>query len=74
MFTGSNRLNTHLEGAIHLIIMNLPRKEHFLQENVILVGVIPGHSETSLLIKTFLAPLVTELKQLWKGVTLKFFF
>ena len=51
--------------------MNLPRKERFLQENVILVGVIPGPSEPSLHINTFLTPLVTELKQLWKGVPLK---
>ncbi len=61
----------HSEGAIYLTVMNLPRKERFLQENVILVGVIPGPSEPSLHINTFLTPLVTELKQLWKGVPLK---
>ena len=42
-----------------------------MQENVILVGVVPGPSEPSLHINTFLAPLVNELKQLWKGVLLK---
>ena len=61
----------HSEGAIYMTIMNLPRKERFLQENVILVGVIPGPSEPSLHINTFLNPLVTELQELWKGVVLK---
>ena len=55
----------HSEGAIYMTVMNLPQKERFLQENVILV------SEPSLHINTFLTPLVTELKQLWKGVLLK---
>ena len=64
----------HSEGAIYMTVMNLPRKERFLQENVILVGVIPGPSEPSLHINTFLTPLVTELKQLWKGVLLKNYF
>ena len=61
----------HSEGAIYMTIMNLPRKERFLQENVILVGVIPGPSEPSLHINTLLTPLVNELNQLWKGITLK---
>ena len=57
MLTGSST-----EGAIYLTVMNLPRKERFLQENVILVGVLH--------INTFLTPLVTEFKQLWKGIPL----
>ena len=32
----------HSEGAVYLSIMNLPRKERFLQENIILACVIPG--------------------------------
>lgn len=38
----------HLEysvGAIYLIIMNLPRQVRFKQENVLLVGLIPGPKE-----------------------------
>lgn len=68
MLIGSDHSNTqHSEGAIYLTIMNLPRKERFLQENVILVGVIPGPSEPSPNINTFLRPLVKELNQLWTG-------
>ncbi len=61
----------HSEGAIYLSIMNLPRKERFLQENIILVGVIPGPKEPSLLMNSILKPLVEELKKLWTGVVLK---
>ena len=32
----------HSEGAIYLSVLNLPRQERFLKENVILAGVIPG--------------------------------
>lgn len=61
----------HSEGAIYMTVMNLPRQERFLQENVILVGVIPGPKEPPLHINTFLRPLVDELKDLWKGICLK---
>ena len=61
----------HSEGAIYITVMNLPRRERFLQENIMLVGVIPGPSEPSLHINTFLDPLVAELKQLWKGVIMR---
>lgn len=61
----------HSEGAIYLSIMNLPRKECFLQENIILAGVIPGPHEPSRLMNSLLNPLVKELKKLWRGVILK---
>ena len=61
----------HSEGAIYLSIMNLPRKERFLQENIILAGVIPGPREPSRLMNSLLNPLVKELKKLWRGVILK---
>ena len=51
--------------------MNLPRKERYLQENIILVGVIPGPKEPSLHVNTYLNPLVEELNKLWNGVILK---
>ncbi len=51
--------------------MSLPRKDRFLQENIILVGVIPGPKEPSLLMNSFLKPLVEEFKKLWTGVVLK---
>lgn len=61
----------HSEGAIYLSILNLPRRERFLQENIILVGVIPGPKEPSLHINSFLKPLVKELKELWRGIVLE---
>ena len=60
----------HSESAIYMSILNLPRHERFLQENVLLVGVIPGPKEPPLHINSFLKPLVDELKQLWTGVRL----
>lgn len=55
-------------GAIYLVLMNLPRAERFLPENIILCGVIPGPHEPSKHINQFLAMLVKELFQLWTGV------
>ena len=48
----------HSEEAVYLSIMNLPRKERFLQENIILACVIPGPHEPSLLMNSLLNPLV----------------
>ena len=61
----------HSEGAIYLSILNLPRTERYLQENIILVGVIPGPKEPPLHLNTFLEPLVNDLKNLWTGVLMK---
>ena len=61
----------HSEGAIYLSILNLPRHERFLQENILLVGVIPGPKEPPLNINSFLKPLVKELNNMWCGIQLK---
>lgn len=61
----------HSEGAIYMTILNLPRQKRFLQENVMLVGVIPGPREPSRHLNSFLRPLVDELQILWRGVPLK---
>ncbi len=45
-------------GVIYLTILNLPREERFKQENIILVGVIPGPKEPKNNINTYLDPLV----------------
>lgn len=55
-------------GVIYLAILNLPREERFKQENIILVGVIPGPKEPKNNINTYLDPLVDELRELWDGV------
>ena len=52
-------------GAIHLTVQNLPRSERYKEENVILVGIIPGPSEPSLTASSYLAPLVQELQHAW---------
>lgn len=56
---------THTEysvGVIYLTIQNLPRNERFKEENVILVGLIPGPTEPNLVMNSYLAPLVEDLK------------
>ena len=54
-------------GALYLTIQNLPRDVRCKEENVILVGVLPGPSEPKLAMNSYLFPLVEELKQGWKG-------
>ena len=52
-------------------------EQRFLQENVILVGVIPGPREPQFDINSFLKPLVDDLLLLWNGVlmdTIMYFF
>lgn len=59
-------------GAIYLVVQNLPREVRYRQENVILVGLIPGPREPSLTINSYLAPLVQELQQAWDtGFTIR---
>ena len=58
----------HSEGAIYVSVMNLPCQKWFLQEHVILVGVIPGPKEPPIHINSFLRPLVDDLKKLWRGL------
>ena len=55
-------------GAIYLTIMNLPRTVRFRQENVLLIGLIPGLKEPKTDINPFLAPLVKELLNFFVGV------
>ena len=52
-------------GVIYMVLLNLPRKERYKEENVIIVGVIPGPHEPKLNINTYLQPLVAELNLLW---------
>ena len=54
-------------GAMYLTIMNLPRRLRFRQENVILLGLIPGPREPKRNINAFLQP-VHELLRFWQGV------
>ena len=48
--------------------MNLTRNIRFKQENIILLGIIPGPSEPKHNINSFLRPLVKELLDFYDGV------
>ena len=59
-------------GAIYLTVQNLPREIRYKEENVILVGLLPGPAEPKRSINSYLAPLVEELKEAWQtGITLQ---
>ena len=58
-------------GVIYAVILNLPRSIRFKRENVLLLGVIPGPSEPPLTINSYLSPIVSDLLDLWKGVSMK---
>lgn len=62
---------TYSVGVIYLVILNLPRSIRYKRENVILFGVIPGPSEPSLTVNSYLSPLVSDLLKLWRGVQFK---
>ena len=64
-------LSMYSVGVIYLVLLNLPRSVRYKRENVVLVGVIPGPTEPSLLINTYLHPLVMDLLQLWDGLILQ---
>lgn len=51
-----------------MVILNLPREERYKLENVILFAIIPGPREPKVTVNSFLAPIVEELQELWKGV------
>ena len=53
---------------MYLSVFNIPRRERFHQQIIILVGVIPGPKEPELHINSFLQLLVDDLKKLWKVV------
>ncbi|XP_077050070.1 uncharacterized protein LOC143696996 [Siphateles boraxobius] len=57
-------------GVIYLVVLNLPREERFKDENMILVGVIPGPKEPKLNMNAYLEPLVDDLREFWEGVVL----
>ena len=58
-------------GAIYMVVLNLPRRVRFKEDNVMLLGIIPGPTEPSLHMNTYITPLVEELKQLDIGVHLQ---
>ena len=55
-------------GVIYLVLMNLPRSQRFLPENVIICAIIPGPNEPKHNINSCMRKMVDELLILWKGV------
>lgn len=60
-------------GAIYLSINNFPREDRLKQENIILVGLMPGGSEANTThIMSYLTPLVNDLIEFYEeGVEVK---
>ena len=59
-------------GTIYLTVLNLPSNLRFHEDNIILVGILPGPHEPKLTINTYLQPMVDDLLEFWDGVTLNF--
>lgn len=58
-------------GVIYLTILNLPRTLRYKNENLIIVGIIPGPSEPHHDMNSYLHPLVNELLSFWEGINLQ---
>lgn len=58
----------HSIGAIYMVILNLPRSERFKEENIMLIGILPGPSEPHLTINSYLSSIVTDLSNLDRGI------
>lgn len=56
---------TYSVGVILAVINNLPREQRFQEENIMLLGLIPGPKEPQYTINTYLKPIVDELLNLW---------
>lgn len=53
-------------GVFYLAIMNLPRKERYLKENIIVAGIVPGPKEPNTWqINNYLKPLVDSMMFMW---------
>ena len=48
-------------GVIYLVIQNLPREERFKEENMMVLGIIPGPKEPKVHINSYISPIVDEL-------------
>lgn len=66
-FQPYKHLKGYSVGGIYCVIMNLPRAIRYKQENVLLIGLIPGPKEPDHDINSFLDPMVKELNQFWSG-------
>ena len=59
-------------GAIYGVICNLPREIRFQQENMLVLGLLPGPKEVQTdKINHYLSPIVNELLEFWEGLELQ---
>ena len=62
----------HSTGVIYGVICNLPREIRFRQENMLILGLLPGpHEVQADNINHFLSPIVTKFLEFWTGVNIK---
>ena len=60
--------NTQSLGTIEAVILNLPRSERYIEEDVMVLRVIPGPSEPKLHLNTYLKPDPRyKYRVSWKG-------
>ena len=55
-------------GVLYIAVQNLPRAIRFRQENILIVGIMPGPSEPTMNVNSYLDPLIEDLLALWSGV------
>ena len=55
-------------GVIYAVIINLPRSIRYANENIIIIGIIPGPKEPKKHINSYLGPFVSELLELMNGL------
>ena len=54
-----------------MTILNLPRAERNKEENIMVLGIIPGPTEPKLHLNTYLKPIVDDLIALEKGLLIQ---
>ena len=54
-------------GILYLCILNLPSEERYKEENIAVIGIIPGPHEPGKNVNSFLDPVIAELIELYNG-------
>lgn len=62
---------TYSLGIIYVTILNLPRAERNKEENIMVLGIIPGPTEPKLHLNSYLKPIVDDLIALEKGLLIQ---
>ena len=53
-------------GVMYAVVLNLPRAIRFKPENLLIIGIIPGPDEPTLVMNSYLKPMTDELFDLWE--------